>query len=128
MTSSAELFGSGLKYPLEVDGAGRLVTTSGSDRLWDTIQAIIDTPRGTCPLDPEFGVDLGVYDVVSNATAIAWEVARAIERSEPRAAAIDVEVLEADAEEGTLSLRITVTPIGSQVPQNRILNVWAQQG
>ena len=115
---STDIFGTGIKYPATATGAGRLATTSGAVRVLESIEQIITTPRGTCPLDPSYGVDLLAYDPVQDPTVTAWTIAQAIERSEPRIDQLEIDVV--DAAEGALSLSITVTPIGENVALNRV--------
>lgn len=123
-----EIFGRGFVYPFRATGAGRLAENEGEDRLFQAIEVILDTPRGTCPLDPEFGIGEFVYDNVTDASRIGHDIADSIERSEPRLqgndAEIDVDILEADAATGNLTIRIAVKPIGAQVKTNRIFKVF----
>ncbi len=123
-----DLFGQGLEYPLQNDGAGRLVVSSGSDRLWATTDAILDCPQGCCPMDPGFGLSLSAYDHLRSAAVAGHQVANAIERSEPRAERIDIELTDVDAATGEIRMRVELTPSGTNVPTNRVLGLFGLTG
>lgn len=108
----------GIKRPMAGDVAGRLVTSSGEDRLWESITHIIETPRGTRPMDPSFGSPVMVYDPISSAEAIAYGYAEAIESCEPRVKDITVTILE--DQEGLVRLRFDITPRGQLTLFTRI--------
>lgn len=117
---SSELFGAGVAFPVAEDGAGRLVVSDGEARLWESVEAILSCPQGTCPLDPLYGLPLQAYDPIANAEDVAWAVGRAIERSEPRAEDITVEIIREEPASETLWLRVRITIIGEQREFNRI--------
>lgn len=106
------------------DEAGRLQNSSGDERIFESIESILDTPRGTCPLDPEYGLELSAYDPVTQPEAVAWRVADAIDRSEPRIAEVEVGIVGTDADEGRLDLDIRFTPIGSNNRRNRVYPLY----
>lgn len=124
MSSTTEIYGQGIKYPCEADGAGRLVLSSGIDRLWESIESILDTYKGTCPMDPEYGVELLGYELVRDASRIGWEIANAIDRSEPRLKKVKVDIVGYDVDQGALRVRITIWPISEQNQYNRIYPVY----
>jgi len=124
--SKTNIFGAGLDWPYVVTPAGRLARSSGSDRMLDSAEQVLDTPKGCCPMDPQYGLDLDVYDTVGNAGELAWDVADAIEYAEPRAGEIDVEVVDADPGRGLVEFDVTLTPIGSQVPTNRVFPLYVR--
>lgn len=120
----SDLFGTGLKHPFDVDTAGRLRRSSGAERIFEAIEHILRTPRGTYPMDPEFGVDLAAYDPISQPEAAAWRVADAIDRSEPRIAELEIGIVGTDPGEGRLDLDIRFTPIGTNNRHNRIYPLY----
>lgn len=117
------LFGQGFRAPLRATSAGRLELTSGEERVWQSVEEILRTPVGTRALDPTFGVELQAYDITSSATAVAWSVARAIERCEPRVADIEVTVLGSSAE-GTVSLRLGLVLEDGTQTDNRVFPIY----
>jgi phage baseplate assembly protein W len=120
MSGELELFGAGVAFLLAEDGAGRLVVSDGEARLWESVEAILSCPQGTCALDPLYGLPLQAYDPIANVEDIAWAVGRAIERSEPRAQDITVEIVREERASETLWLRVRIVPIGEQRETNRI--------
>ncbi|MDZ7703370.1 MAG: GPW/gp25 family protein [Trueperaceae bacterium] len=121
---STELYGQGVQWPPEADDEGRLVLSSGEARIWESIEQILDTPKGTCPMDPGYGVDLNAYDPVTQPEQVAWRVANALEANEPRIDDLEVAIVNADASEGLLELDIRVLPIGSNTRTNRIFPLY----
>lgn len=119
-----DLFGSGLGWPYQVSASGRLVRTSGSSRVVDTVEQVVMTPRGVCPLDPQYGIDEDVYERVAGSSVSAWALANAVEYAEPRVERIEVVVQQYDPTRELLELRCELTPIGSNVPINRVLNLY----
>lgn len=113
----SDFFGQGVQYPMSVS-AGRLRRSSGEDRIFEAIELILQTPRGTCPLDPDFGVDLDAYDPVQSATNVAWRIAEAIERSEPRIGDLEVAIIGAD--EASVTVDVRFVPVGSNTRHNRV--------
>jgi phage baseplate assembly protein W len=120
----SELFGTGLKHPLEATSAGRFARSSGVERIFESIEHLLNTPRGTYPLDPEYGVDLAAYDPIAQPEAVAWRVADAIDRSEPRIEELEVGIVRADPGEGRLDLDVRFVPVGSNNEYNRIYPLY----
>jgi phage baseplate assembly protein W len=52
------LIGIGMKYPIVVDQFGRVLSSDYMDRINQSIQIILSTPKGARLLQPEFGSDL----------------------------------------------------------------------
>lgn len=72
------------------------------------INTILSTPKGTCPLYRDFGIDMDTLDIPTAAAQNMLTVAiiDAIEEWEPRAIVKDVSV-EADTE-GKMSAKVVV--------------------
>lgn len=121
-----DLYGKGIQFPAKVDAAGRFKMSSGEDRIFESIQQIIETPKGTCPMDPGYGLELDAYDPVSQPEQVAWRVADAIERNEPRIDELEVAIVDADASKGLLMLDVRVMPIGSNVRLNRVYPLYSK--
>ena len=67
------IFGSGLHWPYKTDPSGRLATSAGPDRMLDTVEQVLDTPKGVCPLDPAYGHGVDIYDTVGSADVLGWQ-------------------------------------------------------
>lgn len=120
MTDQANLFGRGIAYPPAATSTGGFLLREGSDLLWDSVESIIDTYEGTCPMDPHYGVGVGPYDSLRNVNAFAYRIGQAIARSEPRITDIEIAIVSIDKATNTLSLRITITPATTRVPESRV--------
>lgn len=125
---TTDLFGSGLRWPYRVAPSGRLQTKSGAERLLDSVEQVIDTPKGVCPMDPQYGLDLDAYESIDSADQVAWDLADAIEYGEPRADRIEVELTKIDPGNGLIGTEVHITPIGSNVPLNRTFPLYVRSG
>ena len=121
---TTDLFGTGIARPVRPDETGGLRTSTGEARVWESIEAIWSTPKGTRPMDPEYGIETGVYDPIQNAEAFAWELASAVSRSDPRVDSIQLDILAIEGD-GLVRLRATAVLVGSHVETSRILGVYA---
>lgn len=50
-----EFLGTGLRFPLGVDAAGRIATSSGEQRVEESIALVLGTRLGERPMLPRFG-------------------------------------------------------------------------
>lgn len=112
-TTDTQLFGKGAAYPPGDDGDGHVQLSGGEQRVLESVQAIVETARGTCPMDPDYGLDIDAYDPIKSPDSAAWRVAQAIRRSEPRIDELEVAIVSVEPNEGTLWLEIRATPIDS---------------
>lgn len=118
MSEAVDIFGQGIAHPPRERG-GDLALSSGEERILENIEKILATPRGSCPMDPAFGLDLHAYDPVSSGEALAWAIADAIEYGEPRCDEIDVTLQRYDELRGTVEVRVEVLPHNTQTRLTR---------
>ena len=91
----AEILGSGVAFPLQVDRRGGIALASDETDVDQAIHLILSTAKGERPMRPEFGC--GVHDFVFDtidATTVAQmegEVRDALDHWEPRIEVIDVD-------------------------------------
>lgn len=123
----SDIFGQGIAYPGAYTAAGRLKKSSGEDRVLETVEAILNTPLGTCPLDPLFGIDLDAYDPLSETAELAWEITRAIEYGEPRLENIEAVIERVDPGNGLVEIRVEVTPRGGITPLTRTFPFYRKE-
>lgn len=114
----SDLFGSGFSYPSKIE-KGTLALTTGKERLLSVPQTVIETQKGSCPMDPLFGDKLDVYDPVNNYADMAWRLTNAIEYAEPRAASITATLTKSDPVDGSIEINVGIVPIGERTPVNR---------
>ena len=91
----AEILGSGVAFPLQVDRRGGIALASDETDVDQAIHLILSTAKGERPMRPEFGC--GVHDFVFDtidATTVAQmegEVRDALDHWEPRIEVVDVD-------------------------------------
>ena len=91
----AEILGSGVAFPLQVDRRGGIALASDETDVDQAIHLILSTAKGERPMRPEFGC--GVHDYVFDtidATTVAQmeaEVRDALDHWEPRIEVIAVD-------------------------------------
>lgn len=118
------LYGAGLAWPLAPDSTGRLATTSGVARIDESLTQILETPQGSRPLDPRYGVPPMAYEPITQPAALAYQVGLAIEYAEPRIESLDIRVESVDRASGLVRLRMEWRAIGSPTTRNRIFPFW----
>lgn len=123
----SDIFGSGLEVPARVTTRGALALRTGDDRLLDGVEAILCTPQGSCPLDPNFGLALDAYDPIDDVTELAWAITRAVEYGEPRAAQVDAIIEDVDGPNGVVYIRVEVTPRGSTTALTRTFPFYRKE-
>jgi len=69
------------------------IGAKGVEEILQNIAVIIATPKGSVPLDREFGVDYSFLDTPTPKALALFraEVAKAIEKYEPRAKVIEID-------------------------------------
>jgi uncharacterized protein len=106
----AEILGSGIAFPLQVDRRGGMALAHDETDVDQAIQLILATAPGERPMRPEFGC--GVHDFVFDtidATTVAQmegEVRDALDHWEPRIEVIAVDFDLSGAQSGELLINI----------------------
>ena len=106
----AEILGSGIAFPLQVDRRGGMALAHDETDVDQAIQLILSTAPGERPMRPEFGC--GVHDFVFDtidATTVARmeeEIRSALDRWEPRIEVLSVEFGLAAVDRGELVISI----------------------
>ncbi|MGI8633134.1 MAG: GPW/gp25 family protein [Solirubrobacterales bacterium] len=106
----AGILGSGIGFPLAVDGHGGLTLAHGEEDVEQAIPLILGTAPGERPMRPEFGC--GVHDYIFEAVdaytlgRLEHEIREALERWEPRIEVLGVDFDLARAEHGELLIDI----------------------
>jgi len=107
----SDIIGTGVAFPLRVDRRGGIALSSGDDDVREAIALILGTAKGDRPMRPEFGCGIHNYIFESiDAHALGkveYEIREALDRWEPRAEVLDVDVDLARADEGVLLIDIT---------------------
>jgi uncharacterized protein len=106
----AEILGSGIAFPLQVDRRGGIALAHDETDVDQAIQLILGTAPGERPMRPEFGCGVHdfVFDTIDAGTVarMETEIRSALDRWEPR---IEVSELDFDldgVERGELLINI----------------------
>jgi len=78
----------------------------GPEEVLQNVRVILDTPKGTLPLDRNFGVDWSIVDLPIPVAfqRLKAEIVKAVEKYEPRAVINEIEVLP--DEDGKVIVRL----------------------
>jgi phage baseplate assembly protein W len=102
---AASFTGRGIAYPMGVDHTGRIALSGLDDVVAESIRLILGTSPGERPMRPEFGCAIHdhVFEPADSRTegVLAFEVANALRRWEPR---IDVHAVDVAAAPDNASL------------------------
>ena len=84
--------------------------SSGVEEVIQNVRFLLKTIKGTCPLYRQFGLPINIVDKPINTAQalIVAEVARAIQRFEPRAKLRSILWEESDVENGELNPLVTI--------------------
>jgi len=119
LTQQRRIYGEGWSWPLRAAPTGQLARTAGEQRIDESLRLILETPLGSRPLDPSYGVPLEVYDPVTDVVALAWALAQALERCEPRVQDLTLEILGVRPSDATVAFRLTYRARGQLTPTTR---------
>jgi uncharacterized protein len=122
---AAEFVGAGWAFfPMRTDVTGRVVLVTQDQEIEESIRLILATAPGERPMRPDFGCAIHdfVFAPADAATAgqIAFEVRSALDRWEPRADILEVQVDFSGAEHGTLHIQIGYRIRGTNDPRNLV--------
>ena len=120
----AEILGSGLAFPLQVDRRGGIALAHDEQDIDQAIQLILGTAPGERPMRPEFGCGVHdfVFDSIDAGTIGRMEEAirSALDRWEPR---IQVETVDFDlsqSDSGLLTIDIGYTVRATNTERNLV--------
>jgi len=106
----AEILGSGIAFPLQVDRRGGIALASDETDIDQAIQLILATAPGERPMRPEFGCGVHdfVFDTIDAGTVarMETEIRGALDRWEPRVEVTDVQFDLGGADTGQLLIQI----------------------
>ena len=106
----AEILGSGVAFPLQVDRRGGIALASDETDVDQAIHLILSTAKGERPMRPEFGCAVHdfIFDTIDAATlaGMETEIRRALDRWEPRIEVVDVDFDLSAVDRGELLINI----------------------
>ena len=107
---SRDFLGKGWKFPVQVDGSGRIALSRFEDDIREAVRIILLTARGERVMRPEFGTGLHnfVFETMSvtNIGTIQAAVQNALIQWEPRIELLSVSVEADQGEVGKLLINI----------------------
>ena len=107
----AEILGSGVAFPLQVDRRGGIALASDQTDVDQAIHLILSTAKGERPMRPDFGCGVHdfVFDTIDAGTVARMETAirGALDRWEPRVEVTDVGFDLERTDRGELLILIT---------------------
>jgi uncharacterized protein len=106
----ADILGSGIAFPLQVDRRGGLALARDETDIDQAIELILGTAPGERPMRPEFGCGVHdfVFDTIDAGTVarMETEIRGALDRWEPRVEVTDVQFDLGGADTGQLLIQI----------------------
>jgi uncharacterized protein len=106
----ADILGSGIAFPLQVDRRGGLALARDETDIDQAIQLILGTAPGERPMRPEFGCGVHdfVFDTIDAGTVarMETEIRAALDRWEPRVEVTDLQFDLGGADTGRLLIQI----------------------
>jgi len=131
-SAGRDFLGVGWKFPVQVDGRGRIATASYEQRVAESIHLILGTARGERVMLPEFGC--GLHDLVfaPNTTTTRGRVAQAVRQAlverEPRIDVLSVQVDDAPGEPNLLLIRVDYRVRTNNAAGNVVYPFFLQEG
>ena len=120
----AEILGSGIAFPLQVDRRGGIALAHDETDVDQAIQLILGTAPGERPMRPEFGCGVHdfVFDTIDAGTVsrMETEIRHALDRWEPRIEVRDVNFDASDAVSGLLTIDIEYTVRATNTSRNLV--------
>jgi len=127
MTSSSDLYGTGLSFPPRVGPDGSMVWSSGEINVRECICTILRTSPGERVEMPTFGCGLRRFLFEPNAVAtlrlIQQEVIQSLARWEPRIAVNDVTAALDPVNQNAVNITITYTLIATSSQERLTMTV-----
>jgi hypothetical protein len=111
-------------FPMRTDVTGRITLVTREQEIEESIRMILATMPGERPMRPDFGC--AIHDLVfapadaATAGQIAFEVRSALDRWEPRADILEVQVDFSRADEGILHIQVGYRIRGTNDPRNLV--------
>jgi phage baseplate assembly protein W len=130
-TGSADLIGTGWKFPIKVNARGGLSWSSGADRIRDAIWLVLATAPGERVMRPSFGAgaQTHVFDPNSDVSRVrlAADIRDALARWEPRITVVNIDVRQG-GEPSLVNIAIDYTIRTTNELFNLVFPMYTQEG
>jgi len=127
-----EFLGAGIRFPLQVDGQGRIVMSSHEDHVRESILLILQTAKGERVMRPDFGAGLQsfVFEPMGGGTPalVQHQVKKALVRLEPRIEVLSVEASTDPKQEGVLLINVSYKVRRTDTQFNLVFPFYLERG
>lgn len=127
-----EFLGSGWKFPVRVDSAGKIVLSRQEEDIKEAIWIILSTAKGERAMRPDFGCGIHemVFDPINAGTVNRVEstVREALVSYEPRIEVVNVAVSDQEADTGKLMISIDYRVRSTNHEFNLVFPFYLQEG
>lgn len=127
-----EFLGSGWKFPVRVDSAGKIVLSRQEEDIREAIWIILSTAKGERAMRPDFGCGIHemVFDPINAGTVNRVEstVREALVSYEPRIEVVNVTVSDKEADTGKLVISIDYRVRSTNHEFNLVFPFYLQEG
>ncbi|MCK6619952.1 MAG: GPW/gp25 family protein [Calditrichaceae bacterium] len=127
-----EFLGSGWKFPVRVDSAGKIVLSRQEEDIREAIWIILSTARGERAMRPDFGCGIHemVFDPINAGTVNRVEstVREALVSYESRIEVVNVTVSDTEADTGKLMISIDYRVRATNHEFNLVFPFYLQEG
>jgi phage baseplate assembly protein W len=128
----SDFLGQGWTFPVRVNARGGLDWSSGAKSIEEAIWIILDTPRRSRIMEPEFGCGLHDYVFAPNSAntraVIAAEVQSALVRWEPRVDVLSVNVEPQVDAQNTLLIEVDYRIRANNAVRNLVYPFFLNEG
>jgi len=99
-----------MEIDISASPTGVVIGATGLEEIYQNVRTILATPKGSVPLDRDFGVDQTFLDQPTRAamTMALPSIVEAVEKYEPRVKVTDVAWIESDAMDGRMIPQVRI--------------------
>lgn len=127
---TGDLYGRGAAYPLRLGATGRVVESSGVDRIEQSLRIILGTQHGQRVMRPTFGCNLDSLAFAPNTAATANLARHLVEsgltRWEPRVDVTEIDVRN-DHRQGSLVITVRYRIKGTEDDRSLVFAFTLEQ-
>ena len=128
----SSFLGTGWKFPLQVTARGTIATSSGNDRIDESIYQILGTAKGERVMMPDYGC--GIHDLVFapdnpvTLSQVSHDVREALVRYEHRVDLLDVSAESAPESPNLLLIRVSYRVRANNALGNLVYPYYITEG
>jgi len=99
-----------MEIDISTSPAGVVIGATGLEEIYQNVRTILATPKGSVPLDRDFGVDQTFLDQPTRTamTMALPSIVEAVEKYEPRVKVTAVTWIESDAMDGRMIPQVRI--------------------